>query len=245
MTGQSDEFSFVLRKSCHAYNRRQNKIITLVVSAFTSSFVYNWSQFFERISDPNPVKLRYPPSFDGRCVLYPSKELMLDYLKWRQVDCHINNLFNTTFHALTGDYKRFTLSKPDGDTQNPNSCDMDFEVSEIDAYKKPDIKIYSPQEATERLQTTFSADKNELLFTDYGVNYNNELQQFRKGTILILEEDFLKSLVTNKKLKGKLKGRKSNDTTYDTQINVKILSTDIIKDDFWSENSYLFEDDDD
>lgn len=44
--------------------------------------------------------LMYPPSFDARSILYPSKENIRDYLSWRQVDCHINNLYNTAFWAL-------------------------------------------------------------------------------------------------------------------------------------------------
>jgi tRNA(His) guanylyltransferase len=34
-------------------------------------------------------------------------------------------------------------------------------------------------------QGTLSSDKNELLFTDFNVNYNNLSELYRKGTILI------------------------------------------------------------
>jgi len=33
-------------------------------------------------------------------VLYPSIEDLKAYLSWRQVDCHINNLYNTLFWKL-------------------------------------------------------------------------------------------------------------------------------------------------
>ena len=46
------------------------------------------------------AKPLYPPVFDGRTVLYPSNQNIRDYLSWRQADCHINNLYNTTFWAL-------------------------------------------------------------------------------------------------------------------------------------------------
>ncbi|KAL1431014.1 hypothetical protein MTO96_014424 [Rhipicephalus appendiculatus] len=69
--GQSDEYSFVFRKNAELYNRRASKIMT-----------------------------NYPPSFDGRVVLYPSDANLRDYLSWRQADCHINNLYNTAFWAL-------------------------------------------------------------------------------------------------------------------------------------------------
>jgi tRNA(His) guanylyltransferase len=70
-----------------------------------------WSEYF-------PDKPLSPPlpSFDGRAVLYPSEQVLRDYMSWRQVDCkiaasqfskilthfigHINNLYNTAFWAL-------------------------------------------------------------------------------------------------------------------------------------------------
>lgn len=41
-----------------------------------------------------------------------------------------------------------------------------------------------PQEAEQRLSGTVSADKNEILFKQFGINYNNEPECFKKGTIL-------------------------------------------------------------
>lgn len=92
--GQSDEYSFVLKKDAELYNRRSSKITTYINSLFTSAYVINWRNYF------GDVKLKYPPAFDSRAVLYPTDEIMRDYLSWRQADCHINNLYNTTFWAL-------------------------------------------------------------------------------------------------------------------------------------------------
>ena len=61
---------------------------------FTTVYQFYWSEFFP------DQKLLYPATFDGRVVLYPNEEVLRDYLSWRQADCHINNLYNTTFHAL-------------------------------------------------------------------------------------------------------------------------------------------------
>ncbi|KAL6171242.1 tRNA-His guanylyltransferase [Exserohilum turcicum] len=69
-------------------------------------------------------------------------------MSWRQVDCHINNLYNTTF---------WTLVQQGG---------------------------MGTREAEERLKGTVSADKNEILFKEFGINYNNEPECFRKGTVL-------------------------------------------------------------
>ena len=92
--GQSDEYSFVFKKSTKTYNRRASKLSSVVVSHFSSAYVFYWKDFFK--NEP----LQYPPAFDGRVVLYPSDKNLRDYLSWRQVDCHVNNLYNTCFWAL-------------------------------------------------------------------------------------------------------------------------------------------------
>jgi tRNA(His) guanylyltransferase len=107
--------SFVFRKSTSLYNRRHTKIVTTVTSLFTSCYVFHWQSHFP------DTPLRYPPSFDGRIVLYPTEREVRDYLSWRQADsmlsplyvivilirfaniyhiAHINNLYNTAFWAL-------------------------------------------------------------------------------------------------------------------------------------------------
>lgn len=43
----------------------------------------------------------------------------------------------------------------------------------------------TPAQAQERLKGTLSSDKNELLFSDFRINYNNLSELYRKGTILI------------------------------------------------------------
>ncbi|KAJ7820793.1 Thg1 C terminal domain-containing protein [Mycena leptocephala] len=92
--GESDEFSFLIRQSSSLYNRRQSKIMSTLTSLFTSSYVFRWATYFP----DRPLK--YPPSFDGRIILYPSAREIRDYFSWRQTDTHINNLYNTAFWAL-------------------------------------------------------------------------------------------------------------------------------------------------
>lgn len=92
--GQSDEYSFVFRKETEVYNRRNCKILSYVNSLFSSSYVFFWKDYF------HDIRLLCPPSFDARIILYPSDNNLRDYLCWRQVDTHINNLYNTTFWNL-------------------------------------------------------------------------------------------------------------------------------------------------
>uniref|UniRef100_A0A0D9WJ28 tRNA(His) guanylyltransferase n=1 Tax=Leersia perrieri TaxID=77586 RepID=A0A0D9WJ28_9ORYZ len=92
--GVSDEYSFVFREETEFYQRRESKILSLCVSYFTSMYVMKWKDFF-----PNK-ELKEPPYFDGRVVCYPNLKTIRDYLAWRQVDCHINNQYNTCFWLL-------------------------------------------------------------------------------------------------------------------------------------------------
>ena len=93
--GESDEYSFIFKKSAKVFNRREDKILSCVLSLFTSAYTYKFCEHFTSFARPLSI-----PSFDGRIVLYPSIEDMKAYMSWRQVDCHINNLYNTTFWKL-------------------------------------------------------------------------------------------------------------------------------------------------
>lgn len=67
------------------------------------------------------------------------------------------------------------------------------------------------------LKGTVSKDKNEILFKDYGINYNNEPLLFRKGTTLV------RKLVPNAK----------DNTMHQCILQ---LNCDVINDGFWKEN---------
>ncbi|KAJ3054676.1 tRNA-histidine guanylyltransferase 1-like [Rhizophlyctis rosea] len=75
--GQSDEFSFLLRRSASLYKRREAKITSTLCSLFTSNYVFYWNKFFgpetrgeKDVIIPGqtlePQELLYPPSFDAR-----------------------------------------------------------------------------------------------------------------------------------------------------------------------------------
>lgn len=78
------------------------------------------------------------------------------------------------------------------------------------------------KEADERLRGTVSSDKNELLFSEFGVNYNDLDVMFKKGTILLRKQvrvprsDKLKTLICP-------------------------FYEDMIRDEFWVRNDELLE----
>ncbi|XP_061757863.1 probable tRNA(His) guanylyltransferase isoform X2 [Nerophis ophidion] len=196
--GQSDEFSFVFKRTSTWFKRRASKFMTHVASQFSSSYVFYWKDFFR--AQP----LIYPPGFDGRVVLYPSNRNLKDYLSWRQADCHINNLYNTVFWTLVQKSGLTTI------------------------------------QAEDRLKGTLAADKNEILFSEFDINYNNEPAIHRKGTTLIWEkrdEAVTKQIsLANDEKKEVLVTR--------SRKSVQSYHCDIIGEQFWLQHPDVLEDDD-
>lgn len=193
--GQSDEFSFVFKRTTTWFKRRASKFMTHVASQFSSAYVFYWKEFF------GEQPLLYPPGFDGRVVLYPSNRNLRDYLSWRQADCHINNLYNTVF---------WTLVQKGGLTT---------------------------AQAQERLRGTLAADKNEILFSEFEINYNNEALLHRKGTTLIWEKQ---DETVTKRLKLPNEEEKDVNVTRSRKM-VQAYHGDIIGDSFWEEHPGILE----
>ena len=191
--GQSDEYSFVFKKSAKVFNRREDKILSCVLSLFTSAYVFKFGEFFkEPVKEGEEEKSEIPmarplriPSFDGRVVLYPSFEDLKAYMSWRQVDCHINNLYNTVFWKLV---KEGNLSTT---------------------------------EAHARLKGTFSKDKHEILFKEFKCNYNNEPEICKRGNLLLrVSKEVLNPNQENLEVNEAKTGKKSKKDENDEVILV-------------------------
>lgn len=205
--GQSDEYSFVFHESTTLFERRAAKLATSVATMFTAEYCMQWPAFF-----PDKPLSRPYPTFDGRCVCYPKRKILRDYLSWRQADCHINNLYNTTFWTMVLRGGR------------------------------------SAAEAEQVLKGTLAADKNEILFSRFGINYNNEPQVYRKGTVLYRSYELEQPAVNGDVAQDVHSGRAS-DPTSKSQIDKErkrkqkaTLTTehvDIIGDAFWEAHPYI------
>ncbi|KAF7938789.1 uncharacterized protein EAE98_001127 [Botrytis deweyae] len=207
--GISDEYSFVFHKSCVLFERRSSKLVTTIVSTFTAYYVHFWSTYF-----PDPgMQLTAPlPSFDGRAVQYPSVQNLRDYMSWRQVDCHINNLYNTTF---------WTLIQKGG---------------------------FDAKGAEKELAGSLAADKNEILFSRFGINYNNEPEIYKKGSVVFrdyelvepgvseaIDEDSAKT-IEEKELS---KTQEEKDRKRRAKARITVQHVDVIKDEFWQRRPWL------
>lgn len=143
--GESDEYSFVFKRSSTMYERRASKLVSLVTSCFTGNYVRQWPEVMAG------QELQSTPVFDGRAVLYPSDRHLRDYLSWRQADTHVNNQYNTCFWKLVHSGR-------------------------------------TKQEAQSDLKGTLTQQKNELLYSRFGISYGNLPAQFRKGSIVIWQD---------------------------------------------------------
>ncbi|KAK5085898.1 tRNA-His guanylyltransferase [Lithohypha guttulata] len=244
--GHSDEYSFVFHKSCTLFERRSAKIASTVVSTFTAAYIHLWPRYFAEPAptgtflarhsngggstnviaiEGNPqsqetsrekadLAISHLPTFDARCISYPSNHNLKDYLSWRQADCHINNLYNTTFWALV----------LKGGMSNT--------------------------EAEEFLKGTLSSDKNEILWSRYGINYNNEKEIFKKGSVVLREYKMLEPTEAARRIDidvasdlpkedelSKTKREKIRKARQKADVVVRHI--DIIKDDFWQQRPWL------
>ncbi|AEO70218.1 uncharacterized protein THITE_2156116 [Thermothielavioides terrestris NRRL 8126] len=204
--GVSDEYSFVFHKTCSLFDRRSSKLVSTVVSTFTAYYVHFWPTYF-----PNSPLSPPLPSFDGRAVCYPSVENLLDYMSWRQVDCHINNLYNTTFWAL-------------------------IQQGGIGA-----------TEAEERLKGTLASDKNEILFSEFGINYNNEPEIYKKGSVVFRDYELVEPGTHNPTVEAdslakpvqQSKSQAEKDKKRRSKARIVVEHVDIIKPDFWERRPWL------
>lgn len=81
-----------------------SKILTTIVSTFTSYYIHLWPSYFPDKPLSSPL-----PSFDGRIVQYPTVENLRDYLSWRQVDCMF---FLFSVQSFSPSFSLFLLSFP-------------------------------------------------------------------------------------------------------------------------------------
>jgi len=141
-----------------------------------------------------------------------------DYISWRQADCHINNLYNTTFWALV---------LRDG---------------------------MSNTEAEEFLKGTLSSDKNEILWSRFGINYNNELGIFRKGSVLFREYALVDPSVRDEEGGEDTVADRGDETGVDKDLSktqkekmkkarqkaeIVVEHIDVIKEEFWLRRPWL------
>ncbi|RXW13088.1 hypothetical protein EST38_g12764 [Candolleomyces aberdarensis] len=234
--GESDEYSFLLKRSTSLYNRREAKIVTTLTSYFTSSYVFNWSTYFR------DKPLQYPPSFDGRIVPYPAEKHIRDYFAWRQADTHINNLYNTTFWALVQQGGQTTTEAHATlrGTFAKDKHEILFSRFKINYNQlDPRFRKGSVLVREEVAEQEPSSTKENLERSDVNAQVPSSLDSVAtsEGSNATTVEDN-GSPAEEQKRSGK-KEKKVRKAKTKPPTRIVLLHCDIIKDDFWNERPSL------
>jgi len=105
--------------------------------------------------------------------------------------------------------------------------------------------------AEDELKGSVAADKNEILFSRFGINYNNEPEMFKKGSVVYreyaLEEPGKQTLEevgseagvmhTSERPLSKTQADKMRKAR--AKANVVVRHVDIIKDEFWEKRPWI------
>lgn len=102
----------------------------------------------------------------------------------------------------------------------------------------------TPTAAELHLKGTVSGDKHEILFSQFGINYNNEPEVYKKGSVIYRDYAAVGGPVKvdagpgDKVSRSKLeKVRKRT-----MKAEIVVVHVDIIKDGFWEDKPWLLED---
>lgn len=102
-------------------------------------------------------------------------------------------------------------------------------------------------DATKFLDGTFSKDKNEILFSKFHINYNNEPEMFKKGSVVFRDYELVEPGSHNTAEAAddlaepvqQSKTQEENDRKRRAKARILVEHLDIIKDDFWERRPWL------
>ncbi|XP_075458308.1 putative tRNA(His) guanylyltransferase isoform X4 [Ascaphus truei] len=97
----------------------------------------------------------------------------------------------------------------------------------------------TPSQAQARLRGTLAAEKNEILFSEFNINYNTEPVIYRKGTVLVWQKV---TEVTKKRIKLPNESEEKEVEVSRRRTKTFPLHCDIIGDQFWEEHSEILSD---
>ncbi|KAK5663540.1 hypothetical protein OQA88_3971 [Cercophora sp. LCS_1] len=94
---------------------------------------------------------------------------------------------------------------------------------------------------------TFSANKNEILFSRFHMNYNNEPEMFKKGSVIFRDYELVEPGTGSIALEvdnvaepaQQSKSQEEKDKKRRAKAAIVVQHLDIIKDDFWDRRPWL------
>ncbi|OAQ96750.1 hypothetical protein LLEC1_03927 [Akanthomyces lecanii] len=103
------------------------------------------------------------------------------------------------------------------------------------------------KEAEKTLAGTLAADKNEILFSRFKINYNNEPEIFRKGSVVFRDYELVDPATHNTaetmdalaEPVQQSKTQNENDKKRRSKARIVVEHFDIIRDDFWDRRPWI------
>lgn len=105
----------------------------------------------------------------------------------------------------------------------------------------------SNKEAETTLSGTLAADKNEILFSRFGINYNREPEIFKKGSVIFRDYELVEptSHATTETVDAlaepvrQSKTQTEHDKKRRAKARILVQHLDIIKDEFWDRRPWI------
>ncbi|KAF4461708.1 tRNA(His) guanylyltransferase [Fusarium albosuccineum] len=103
------------------------------------------------------------------------------------------------------------------------------------------------KEAEKTLAGTLAADKNEILFSRFSINYNNEPEIFKKGSVIFRDYELVdpeshnvtQTIDSLAEPVQQSKSQKEKDKKSRAKARIVVEHMDIIKDDFWDRRPWI------
>jgi len=215
-----------------------------LTSLFTSCYVFHWSTYFP------DTQLLYPPSFDGRIVLYPTEKHVRDYFAWRQADTHINNLYNTTFWSLVQQggqttseahaTLRGTFSK---DKHEILHSQFGINYNTVDARFRKGSVLFR-----EQIEQEDGKDESKLIPSSDTADQLETVPLTSTSSLPIADEAIHKDASTQSRTDQKTqsikltksKGKKNKNESKSCRSRIELMHCDVIRDEFWDARPGLF-----
>ncbi|KAI9719397.1 MAG: hypothetical protein M1812_003468 [Candelaria pacifica] len=112
------------------------------------------------------------------------------------------------------------------------------------------------KEAEKELLGSYAADKNEILFSRFKINYNNELEIFKKGSVVFRDYEVVEPDPTAPRIQTedaeqqedtdqdgaeaeKSKTQQEKERKRRAKARITVQHVDIIRDEFWERRPWL------
>ncbi|KAM0494761.1 hypothetical protein ACHAP8_008405 [Fusarium lateritium] len=157
------------------------------------------------------------------------------------------DLMNTAAKAVVTELPDITIAYGVSDEFSANKQGHINNLYNTSFWSLIQVKGLDNKEAEKRLAGTYAADKNEILFSECSINYNNEPEIYKKGSVIFRDYELVdpgshnitQAIDSQAEPTQQSKTQKDKDKKSRAKARVVVEHVDIIKDDFWDRRPWL------